>query len=262
MIPHVINYVWIGNSQIPERELLCIKSWINTLSDYKINFFGNDYLDSLTLTPLMEKMKKRGKWAFLSDYVRLKVLQTHPGIYLDTDIFMVKPFTEEMLSQSFFAGMGEEGIINQGVIGFDGSLDLINQLISHYESLDTKFEQSPMEYTPELCKFFNYQGGVGIKSPNIEFPEYNSKLYSREYFYPCHWSANSYKRKTYLHNKFTDNTICIHLWTASAQPASNHNWVNQQIIDSKQEIYDFLKFNKVDDYFLQNFNNLISRWRV
>lgn len=258
MIPKVINYVWIGNKELPEREKVCIESWKEVLPDYQFNFFGNDYLKSLSLTPLMEKFYKKGKWAFLSDYVRLKALQDNPGIYLDTDIFMIKPFTDEMHKLSFFSGMGEENIINQGVIGFDGTQSIVYSLIEHYEGLTEKFEQSPMEYTPTICKFLNYNGPVGIQSSTLDFPLDNTKLYSRDYFYPIHWSGNSYRRKTYLHTKFTDNTVCMHMWTASAQNPANYNWVSSQVSDIHNEVKLYLK-DKISDQLFKKLDIVMKR---
>ena len=46
-------------------------------------------------------MYKRKKWAFIVDYMRFYSLYFKGGIYLDTDIEMIKPFGDMMKLSSF-----------------------------------------------------------------------------------------------------------------------------------------------------------------
>lgn len=239
MIPKVINYIWLGGPK-PLKVLECIESWHRVLPDYQFNEYGDEYLSKLSNIPqsVTNALKFR-KWAFVSDWLRLLVLSQNPGIYLDTDIFMVKPFNSDMLSHSFFVGSGEEFSVNQGVIGFDGTSDIIDLLLSHYESLNT-INQSPREWNSIIFDRFNYHNKLDMNASSpIELMD-NSVIYPRDYFYPIHWSGISYKRKIHLHPKFTNNTICIHLWNVSVQSESNRNWVSAQVKDTIPQIREFM----------------------
>lgn len=249
MIPKVINYVWLGGPKPPEVQA-CIESWKRVLPDYTINEYNESYLESIEVTPLFEDLVAKKKWAFVSDYLRLKALRATPGIYLDTDIFMVKPFTQEMLNLDFFVGSGEEQMLNQGVIGASADSDIIIKLIHHYESLED-INQSPREWTDLVLDHYKFSGTVDMNSDTPIELDKSSRIYPRDYFYPVHWSGVSYKRKKHLHPKFTNNTICIHWWNVSAQPKSNQNWVASQVSSVDEVTKEFL-LNYLTPEFVNN----------
>ena len=92
-------------------------SWQNHLPDYEIVKWD------LTNTPIEGEFAKKAlaekKWAFLSDYARLKILHEYGGIYLDTDVLVVKSFNE-LLSNASFWGKDINGFVEPVVISFPG----------------------------------------------------------------------------------------------------------------------------------------------
>ena len=61
-------------------------------------------------------MNKRKKYAFVSDYVRVYALYNYGGIYLDTDVEVLKNFDNLLMNNSFW-GFEEKNYIATSIIG-------------------------------------------------------------------------------------------------------------------------------------------------
>jgi mannosyltransferase OCH1-like enzyme len=103
MIPKVIHYCWFGQNPLPENLVKCIESWQNVLKDYEIVVWDEKRFD--VKEPLFVKEAYQlKKWAFVADYIRLHALFTEGGIYLDTDVRVIKKF-DEFLDTEFFSSI-------------------------------------------------------------------------------------------------------------------------------------------------------------
>ena len=72
-IPKVIHYCWFGKGKMPKLAKKCIKSWKKYCPDYEFVLHTEDNFD-LTQNRYMREAYEAGKWAFVSDYVRLKII--------------------------------------------------------------------------------------------------------------------------------------------------------------------------------------------
>ena len=99
MLPKVIHYCWFGGAKKPKLVRDCIKSWRNHLTDYEIIEWNESNCD--LSHPFLNKCFELKKWAFVSDYIRLKVLYENGGIYLDTDMIVIKTFDNLLLKKLF-----------------------------------------------------------------------------------------------------------------------------------------------------------------
>ena len=88
MIPKIIHYCWFGKNKKPKLVRDCIKSWKSLHPDYEIIEWNEKTfpIDN----EFLQYMYKNKKWAFVSDYARLKILYEYGGYYLDTDMILVK----------------------------------------------------------------------------------------------------------------------------------------------------------------------------
>ena len=102
MIPKKIHYCWFGNG--PKNELFykCLESWKKYCPDYEIIEWNESNYD-VTKNQYMLEAYQAKRWGFVSDYARLDIVYNHGGIYLDTDVEMVKPF-DDLLELKGFAG--------------------------------------------------------------------------------------------------------------------------------------------------------------
>ena len=114
MIPKIIHYCWFGHNKKSKLIKRCIKSWEKYCPDYKIIEWNEDNFD-INICPYVKEAYDEGKWAFVSDYVRFYVLKKYGGIYVDTDVEMLKSI-DKLRQNGAFAGFASDTIIATGLI--------------------------------------------------------------------------------------------------------------------------------------------------
>ena len=106
-IPKIIHYCWFGHNKLPALYEKCIQSWKKYCPDYEIVCWNEENFD-ITQNRYAKEAYEAGKWAFVSDYVRLKVLFEHGGIYLDTDVELIRPI-DALVADGGYMGFDENG---------------------------------------------------------------------------------------------------------------------------------------------------------
>lgn len=112
LIPKTIHYCWFGDKEIPDRLKKCIESWQKYCPDYKVIRWSEENYN-IEQHEYTKKAYEHKKWALIPDVVRLEVLLEHGGIYLDTDVELIKSL-DSLLNQKGFVGVEKWGIINVG----------------------------------------------------------------------------------------------------------------------------------------------------
>lgn len=112
MIPKTIHYCWFGRSEKPKLAQKCIASWKKHCPDYQIIEWNEDNFNVYD-HPYTKYCYENKKWAYLSDYVRLKVVCENGGIYFDTDVEVKKNF-DDLLKYDAFYGFENDKNINTG----------------------------------------------------------------------------------------------------------------------------------------------------
>ena len=115
-IPKIIHYCWFGKKDKPELVKRCIKSWENNLNDYKIIEWNEDTFD-INSNKFVKQAYEAGKFAFVSDYVRVYALYNYGGIYMDTDVEVYRTFSKDILKNESFWGFEEKNFIATSTIG-------------------------------------------------------------------------------------------------------------------------------------------------
>ena len=100
MIPKKIHYCWFGKNPKPQKVLDCIASWRQLLPEYEIIEWNEKNFD-ISQNMYAREAYEAGKYAFVSDFARLKILYDEGGIYLDTDIEVVQNFDEFLRHGAF-----------------------------------------------------------------------------------------------------------------------------------------------------------------
>lgn len=102
MIPKVINYCWFGGNPLSQEAKKCIETWKKYCPDYKIIEWNESNYD-INKNKYMSDAYKEKKWAFVSDYARVDIIYKNGGIYLDTDVEIIKSF-DDLLNNKMFCG--------------------------------------------------------------------------------------------------------------------------------------------------------------
>lgn len=195
MIPKKIHYCWFGTAQKSELVKKCIASWRNNLPDYEIIEWNEANCDIENSCSFVKQAYAEAKWAYVSDYFRLKALTEHGGIYLDTDVEVMKPF-DDLLDRDFFCCFESEGYLCTAVLGSSQGQKIIERFLQSYA--EREFKQ-----VPNSKLFFDFLIGEREYDIHQNLPiEENGIILSVDYFSP----KDFYTKKVLL----TENTYAVH----------------------------------------------------
>lgn len=134
MIPKKIHYCWFGKGQKPKLALKCIKSWHRYCPDYEIIEWNEENFD-INMNGYTRMCYEKKMYAYLSDYVRLWVVEKYGGIYFDTDVEVIRS-PEELRQEDAYFGFENTKYINTG-LGF-GSVAhgaVVQAMLKEYDIL-------------------------------------------------------------------------------------------------------------------------------
>ena len=221
MIPKIIHYCWFGPKPFSRTVKKCLKTWHKHLSDYEFCFWNEQtcatYAEEHRLPnpmehPFVQSAYKAQKYAFVADYVRFWALYHIGGIYLDTDMYVLRSFSP-LLQAQFFCGWetATEGAAGQcapaatgstvscGALGACALGACARDILKRYDEL--LFDEAHIaEYViPRII------------TPIIrQHPEVT--IYPYDYFYPFPFNRRTDSR---FLQYATNDTYAIHLWDIS-----------------------------------------------
>ena len=131
MIPKKIHYCWFGKNEMPLKMQKYVDNWKVLLPDYEIVRWDENNFD-VSSVDFTDEAYNHKMWAFVSDYVRLKVLYEQGGIYLDTDVELLKNF-DHLLDNDAFVGFESRYNLGSAVVaGQSGNLWIKSLLLKKY----------------------------------------------------------------------------------------------------------------------------------
>lgn len=208
MIPKIIHYCWFGKKRKPKLIRDCIKTWKKYCADFEIIEWNEENTD-LSL-PFVQKAYKEKKWAFVSDYVRFKALYDHGGIYLDTDMLVVKPLND-LLQHEVFFGTEEYNIVSCGIIGSRKHNSFIKKCFMQYVNMNLTninwIEIVITRITTDLL-----QSNYNFQESNEKKTYEDVTIYPTDFFYPLPFkNDDAINYKKYI----KPETYAVHLWVGS-----------------------------------------------
>lgn len=146
-VPKIIHYCWFGRGKMPAIAKKCIASWKKYCPDYEIICWSEENFD-INSNLYAKQAYEAKKWAFVSDYVRLKVLFDMGGIYLDTDVELKKSL-DPLLEKGGFMGFDENGVMCTG-LGFacEKGNTLVGRLLEDYNDISFVCKDGGYDLTP------------------------------------------------------------------------------------------------------------------
>lgn len=142
-IPKVIHYCWFGRKEIPARYRKWMESWKYYCPDYEIVEWNEDNYD-VHKSRYVHQAYELQKWAFVSDYARIDIVSQYGGVYLDTDVELVRNI-DEMLRNDAFCGFESNQFVAYG-LGFGAKKDnaLIGEIKEYYDTTDFVLEDGTL----------------------------------------------------------------------------------------------------------------------
>jgi len=210
-IPKKIHYCWFGKNPISPLGLRCIDTWRSKLPDYELILWNEDNTD---LThPFTQYAYSNQKWAFVSDYVRLKAIYDHGGIYLDTDMFMLKNL-DELLDRDFFIGAERNDLISCGIIAATAGHSVIERALNYYNEHPLTEKYFRLAIPRVMTRAIEAQYKIQEASFDEVFEIERLTIYPPNYFYPLPYVKDRPFEKKFL-DYAKEETYAIHLWEGS-----------------------------------------------
>lgn len=204
-IDKTIHYCWFGRNPHAPFVEKCIASWKKYCPDYTIIEWNEDNFD-VTCNRYVHEAYKSKKWAFVTDYVRLDVLNKYGGIYLDTDVELIKPLDCFLDLSSFMCFEGEESLCT-AVIGSQKEQDWLKVLIADYDNRPFLIANNKYDQTPNslyIYRFLCEKFGLKKEKHILQNLECGLTVYPSDYFSPKNYST--------LKTNLTENTHAIHYY--------------------------------------------------
>lgn len=224
-IPKIIHYCWFGGKSMPKMLQYCIDSWKKHLPDYEFILWNES--NTVFECAFVKKAYAEKKWAFVSDYVRLKAVYNQGGIYMDTDMLLVKSLDDFLDNDCFFVAEHPKSI-GVGIFGAIPNNTFIGLCLESYSKEDA--ELIPI---PAIVSFI-FLKKYGLERKFNETIALNDiVIYAPHYFYclPYTKLSDIHNYKKYL----TKNSYGVHLWYGSW-----HNY-NELVLLRRKEYFKALK---------------------
>ncbi len=206
MIPKVIHYCWFGGGPLPELAQRCIASWKKYCPDYEIKRWDETNVDLSSVDYMREAYEEKA-WAFVSDVARLQIIYREGGIYLDTDVEIIRPL-DRLLRHSAFGGIQYNTKVALGLgFGAQAGYPLVGELLSGYRRRHFRLADGSLDRTaiPELQHSTFVRNG--FNGQNVKQTVGGMVIYPMEYFCPiCPGDGRV---------ALTENTYSIHHFAAS-----------------------------------------------
>ncbi len=216
MIPKIIHYCWFGGNPMPDIVKNCIKSWERVCPGYKIIRWDESNYDIKKNLYMREAYEKK-RWGFVPDYARLDIIYNYGGIYLDTDVEVLKPF-DALLDNDAFLGFESGCSIAPGLIiaaspKHPAIKEMLDEIYGNrsFIRLDGTEDLTP---NPELTTDFFINRGLVKKDCLQELK--GVTIYPTEYFCPKNYKTGECR--------VTKNTYAIHYYQESWKTRKEKRW--------------------------------------
>ena len=218
MIPKKIHYCWYGGKPLPDLAKKCIDSWKKYCPDYEIIRWDESNTDLQSNQYVREAFEAK-KWAFITDYVRLKVLYEYGGLYMDTDVQVIAPL-DKFLNNRGFSGFENEHQVPTGIMAAEAGNSFIEELLHDYDDKHFILEDGSQDMTTNVVAITKLAAEKGLVLNNQMQIIEDFTFYPSDYFCP----KDSRSLKVYL----TNNTATIHHFAGS--------WGNPVLLHIKQGV--------------------------
>ncbi len=205
MIPKKIHYCWFGCGPKPELALKCIESWKKYLPDYEIKEWNEDNFD-ISQWPYAQEAYEHRRFAFVSDVARLYALYHEGGIYMDTDVEVLKPLTS-LLNYQAVSGFETPTRIPTGLIASTSHHPLIKEMLDEYKDSHFIKRDGTLDLTTNVKRITDTMLKHGIILNNTLQTIDGFTFLPAEYLCPKNYEGKMVN--------FTNNTLVIHHFAGS-----------------------------------------------
>lgn len=205
MIPKVIHYCWFGGNPLPDMAVRCIESWKKYCPDYQIVEWNESNFD-LDMYDYVKEAYEAKRWAFVSDVARLYALVNCGGIYMDTDVDVIKNL-DSLLKYKAVSGFETDTQITTGLMACEAHHPLFEELLREYENAHFIRADGTWDLTTNVSRITNSCLKYGLIRNNSLQTVNGFTLLPSDYLCPKDYRTGKIR--------LTDRTMTIHHFNAS-----------------------------------------------
>lgn len=213
-IPKIIHYCWFGKQAKPASVQKYIHQWKKMLPTYEIIEWNESNCDVLNECKYVQDAYHAKKYAFVSDYFRVKALSEYGGVYLDTDVDIIKNFDSHIENNKLVLGFQGPGNIGTGFIAAVKHHPVLEELLTLYKIESfwlPNGETNQMSINRRLDRIL-VKYGADLQNDNFQLLEYGIKLFPTEYF--CAFDVKIWRPA------ITEKSCTVHYMASSWRPKS------------------------------------------
>lgn len=206
MIPKIIHYCWFGGNPLPPLAVKCIASWKKFLPEYEIIEWNESNFPIDEFIFAKQALEQR-KFAFISDVCRLYAINQMGGIYMDTDVEVLKPL-DAFLRHAAFSGFENDDYVPTGIMAGEKGSAWIRELLAYYDNRPFVNADGSIENVSNTSIITEMMLTKGFVMNN-QFQEIDGYVafYPNDYFCPKSYKTGSID--------LTRNSHCIHHFAKS-----------------------------------------------
>ena len=244
MIPKILHYIWFGNNPLTPLADECLSSWKAAMPDWEIMRWDETNFDIAAAPVYVRKAYEAKKYAFVSDYVRLWALEQYGGVYVDTDVKVLKRY-DSLLCDTAFIGMEESKAHLPGtcVIGCEAHCQWVRDMLALYDDIEFVKPDGSLDMTTNVQRMGLAMVRHGLKVEGGEWKEvqyleeWGLRVYTHDYFSPI--TSTRVMRKT-------QNTYSIHYfaesWRDGKRERAWRDWtITREIVNALVQLKRKLK---------------------
>lgn len=204
-VPKIIHYCWFGGKEMPEKEKSCVETWKEFFADYELKLWTEENFDYQQCNFAREAYENK-KYAFVSDYARAKLLYEYGGLYMDTDVKVMKDFPKTD-AQKGFMGFERRAFLGTAVIASEPKNDNIKELLDYYEQHHFIQEDGSFDNIANVSILTDIMKEKGLVLGGERQIVDGFEIFNREVFYPKKLSETEFR--------VTEETSAIHMCSNS-----------------------------------------------
>lgn len=211
-IPKIIHYVWVGTRPLDKLSIKCMKTWKKILPEYEIIQWDDKRCKTIIENNSYARQAyEEKKYAFVSDYIRLYALHTYGGIYMDTDVEIIKNL-DCFLNYSAFTSFESDKYIPTALLASEKNGEWIGHLLKYYDNKNFRSNDGSLDFTTNVEIITNMSKEFGfIPNGQEQVLKGDVHIFSKEYFCPLDTKNSKF-------DNITENTYAIHLFNGSWTP--------------------------------------------
>ena len=224
MIPRILHYIWFGSNPLTPLAEQCLASWQEYMSNWELMRWDESKFDIAAAPLYVRQAYEARKFAFVSDYVRLWALEQYGGVYVDTDVKVLRSY-EPLLNDTAFIGMEESKVHLPGtcVMGCEPHCQWVKDMLALYDGIEFVKPDGSLDLTTNVQRMgvvmlkelqserMRELGNEGVRESkwwkDIQYiDKWGLRIYTHDYFSPI--TSTRVMRKT-------KNTYSIHYFAES-----------------------------------------------